>query len=252
MMPTAHRIAVHIGFHRTGTTWLQNTAFCDHPGLFPFMGTSSFGAIASSPFLREIVFTRESRFDATRARDAYRTQIESRAVSPTKVALISAERLSGNAASGGFDALRIARRLRDVLEDAKVFWILRHQADAIPSEYKALVRAGWPGSVRSTLAQEPRLRTVGFHLAYWEYDSLASAYARLFGPERIKIIDYGEFTRRPRQVLDDLANFLEIDRWNLTDGQLSKRLNVSESDPQVRLRQRLNHWRRSELNPYPP
>ncbi len=89
---------------------------------------------------------------------------------------------------------------RPTLPEAKIFWIVRHQAEAIRSEYKQIVLAGWPGDLKTTLAPAPRMKTTGIDLAYWEYDRLLSAYAQRFGRENVKVIDFGRFTRDSGEV----------------------------------------------------
>ncbi|MGH9919530.1 MAG: sulfotransferase [Nitrososphaerales archaeon] len=171
---------------------------------------------------------------------------------PHDLVMISAERLSGHAASGGYDSVRIADRLMATLPEAIVFWFLRHQSEAIRSEYKQLVRAGWTGKVSKTMDPAVRRRTTGFDVAYWEYDRLVSAYVARFGHEKVLVLDYGAFTQNSCKSLDEIAAFLGIDQWKLRGGQLTQRVNVSKSDREMRFRQVLNHYTRSEFNPYPP
>ena len=129
--------------------------------------------------------------------------------------------------------------------------VLRHQAEAIASEYKELVRAGWPGSKAHTLAPIPPIKTVGFSLAYWEYHRLLSVYGDIFGRDNVLALDYGRFAREPLAVLGALAAFLGVEPWSLTSAQLELRPNVHERDGHA-ARQRMNHFRRTELNPFPP
>ncbi len=96
------------------------------------------------------------------------------------------------------------------------------------------------------------MKTTGFDLAHWEYDRLLRAYARRFGRENVAVIDYGRFTRDPSAVLVELAGFLDLGPWSLSSDQLTTRMNEGESDRETRMRQRLNHFTKSELNPYPP
>ncbi|HUY22816.1 MAG TPA: sulfotransferase [Acidimicrobiales bacterium] len=246
------RIAVHIGYHKTATTWFQQIALGSHPAITPLLGGSEFGVVASDAFVRQLVFARDSEFDAGDARRLFTERAGAAATDPGRTVVVSAERLSGHAASGGYDSIRIADRVHATLPEAKVFWMLRHQAEAIRSEYKQIVVAGWPGAVAATLAPEPRMKTTGIDLAYWEYDRLLSAYARRFGRDNVKVVDYGEFTRDPGAVLARLAAFLEVAPWDLSAEEMATRVNEGESDRETRTRQRLNHVTRTELNPYPP
>jgi hypothetical protein len=246
------RIAVHIGYHKTATTWFQQIPFRNHPRIAPLLGGSEFGVVASDDFLRQIIFQRDSDFNAADARSLLAERATSLITSSRDTLVISAERMSGHAASGGYDAVRIADRLHATVPEARIFWVLRHQADAIRSEYKQIVLAGWPGNLKDTLAPSPKMKTVGVDLAYWEYDRLLSAYASRFGRDHIMVIDYGQFTRDRGVALDDLAQFLDIGPWSLSEDQLTTRLNEGESDRETRIRQLFNHFTETELNPFPP
>jgi Sulfotransferase family len=246
------RVAVHIGYHKTATTWFQQIPFRNHPRIAPLLGGSEFGVVASDDFLRQIIFQRDSDFNAANARALLGERADSLVTDSRDTLVISAERLSGHAASGGYDAVRIADRLHATVPGARIFWVLRHQVEAIRSEYKQIVLAGWPGSLRDTLAPAPKMKTVGVDLAYWEYERLLSAYVDRFGRERVMVIDFGQFTRDRGHVLNDLARFLDIDPWSLSGDQLTTRMNEGESDRHTRLRQLFNHFTATELNPFPP
>jgi hypothetical protein len=246
------RVAVHVGYHKTATTWFQQIPFRNHPRIAPLLGGSEFGVVASDDFLRQIIFQRDSDFNAANARSLLGERAGSLVTASRDTLVISAERMSGHAASGGYDAVRIADRLHATVPEARIFWVLRHQAEAIRSEYKQIVLAGWPGSLRDTLAPTPKMKTVGVDLAYWEYERLLSAYVDRFGRDRVMIIDFGQFTRDRGLVLNDLARFLDIDPWSLSEDQLTTRMNEGESDRGTRLRQLFNHFTATELNPFPP
>lgn len=236
--------AVHIGYHKTASTWFQQVAFRHHSQLAPMLD--------EDPFVKQVIGASDSDFDSVSASALFHEQARSLTTDCQRLLIVSAERLSGHAASGGFDSFRIASRLHATLPGAKIFWLVRDQAEAIRSEYKQIVSKGWPGNLQRTLDPLPSVKTVGVDLAYWEYDRLLSRYAELFGRKNIMVIDYGRFTRGQGTVLGELARFLNIDPWSLGQSQLTQRLNASKSDRGIGVRQYLNHFRRTELNPFPP
>jgi Sulfotransferase family len=245
-------VAVHIGYHKTATKWFQRVAFHRHEQIVPFLRDSSHWVVVTDPFVKQIVFSADREFDAAKARAMLAERAAQLMTRADQVLVVSTEHFSGNAASGGFDARRIAERLFATVPGARVFWLLRHQAEAIKSGYKQLVRAGWPGNVPATLTPYQRLRTVGFDLVYWEYERLLGTYAALFGRDNVLAIDYGTFVRERTETMKELATFLGISPWELSATELEQRVNPSRSDREVRVRQLLNHFTRSELNPYPP
>jgi Sulfotransferase family len=236
------RIAFHIGWHKTATTWFQRVGLQCHPNIV--------ACFKDEPFVRHII--RDSDFDFDP--DSVRTLLieRSTALQSDQLLVASAERLSGHAASGGYDTVRIANRIHAVAPEAKVFVLIRHQSEAIRSEYKQIVSLGWTGSVEQTLRTAPHVKTVGVDPAYWEYDRLLATYAKLFGSDNVLALDYGRFSQDQSSVLDELATFLGIARWELDQSMLNERVNRSQTDGQAAIRRRLNIFRESELNPNPP
>ena len=245
----APRVAFHIGYHKTATTWFQRVALPRHPDIHIFL-TQGF---ARDPFLRDIVFTPDRSFDAGHAKECFDRQIAELGVPDDGVVVVSEERLSGHAATGGFDAFRIAERLAQVVPDAKVFCGVREQLSMIESEYLQLLQEGSLARLNWLLDFEPLAASLpGFDLGHYEYDALADHYAELFGPGHVRLFEFSAMTGNPRGYLDEVSGFLEIDRWPaLTDEELSRRVNRAVPRRLLGLRRFLNHFERRPLNPHP-
>ena len=109
------RPLLHIGYHKTGSTFLQRRVFPE-PG---------FSLVARAKALRPTFVEGDPfGFDARVAREAFRLGIE-RAQQEGLVPVLSAERLSGNPHSGGYDSKQIAERLAATFPEARVLAILR-------------------------------------------------------------------------------------------------------------------------------
>lgn len=242
------RIAVHIGYHKTATTWLQREIFPRHPRLRPLVTGSPHG----NPFLAEIIGRADRDFDADRAREILVEQCAALAPSPEDVVVISAERLSGHAATGGYDAVRIADRLHAVVPDAKVFFAVREQVEMIESEYRQLVLEGSPAKLSVLLHRTPTWFDVGFDLGHYEYDRLADAYAVRFGSTQVQVFAFELISRDQAGFLGQLARFLEVADWPaLPADVLTGRVNRGISPRLLGLRRAMNHFERSPLNPAP-
>src|SRR5438046_10505277 len=94
---------IHIGYHKTGSTWLQQPIFRD--GRFGFE-THDTPLPVDEAFIAQNPFT----FDASRARSAFTAPVEA-AAERGLVYLVSHERLSGDVGTGGVDSKMIADRL---------------------------------------------------------------------------------------------------------------------------------------------
>jgi hypothetical protein len=241
-----HPVVVHIGFHKTATTWLQHEVFPHHTHLRPYVQGSPW----DDPYLRCIVADSDRRYDPARARAEYEAGLARLGpLAPDDVVIISAERLSGHAASGGYDTVRIARRLHETLPEARVLMVVRSQIDMIESEYRQLVGEGHRGPL-SAMWTSAAWKRVQFDLEHYEYDALVREYHRLYGPDHVAVFTYELLAQDRERFLERLADFCGVDPFKLH--HVSTR-DVHRGLPNrgIGLLRLLNHFRRSELNPYP-
>jgi len=255
-------VVIHIGYHKTASTWLQRVVFPSQPRLVRVVQESP---ARLNPFLAAIVGPHDADFDPSAARDALdRVAVERlRSEQPgpdglepaSRVLLVSAERLSGHAASGGYDTHRIADRLAAALEgrDVKVCWLVREQVSMIESQYRQLVAHGFCGPIEALWAEEPGWRTVGPRAAYYEYDRLADHYAARFGRERVAVWPYERLAADRDGFLTGLAAFCGVGGFGRLSDEAARRV-VNPSLPArgLWLHRALNRLRRTELNPYAP
>ena len=166
---------VHIGFHKTGTTWLQQ-------GLF-----------SSKAFNR--------RFTSTQIRDAlvgptsYQFDPETaRALLPCDSAsgccVISDERLSGSPHAGGYDSSMVAERIAATFPDAKVLIVFREQRAMIHSVYQQYVRDGGAAPLAKYLRPRGTYEIPQFRFEHFEFHHVISHYRRLLGDDQVLALPY--------------------------------------------------------------
>jgi hypothetical protein len=241
------RLGVHIGFHKTATSWLQEVVFPNHPHLHPYVA----GRVWDDPFLRCIVAESDREFEPARAREAYLGGLSRLGpLGADEVVVVSAERLSGHAASGGYDTIRIARRLHDAVPEARVLIVVRSQIDMIESEYRQLVGEGYRGRLSSLWATDAWKR-VQFDLGHYEYDSLVREYQRLFGTEKVAVFTYEGFLADRTRFLDRLAAFWCVEPAAVATDLAERDVHPGLPNRGIAALRLLNHFRRTELNPFP-
>jgi hypothetical protein len=220
-----------------------------HPGIRPLFTEQP----TTDPLLRELVLTPRHSFDVDRARAALHARLDALDVPEGGIALGSQERLSGHAATGGFDTFDIAERLALVAPDARVFAVVREQVAMIESEYLQLLQEGSLRGLDQLLRSSPTLSSMPvFDLRQYEYDRLADHYVTLFGPASYRVFDFDVLRADPRAYLDDLATYLGLGPWPaLDDAQLRKRHNPTVPKRLLGLRRFLNQFERRPLNPDP-
>jgi hypothetical protein len=239
-------VLLHLGLHRTGSTWLQQRVFDGRDGrptpIVPDRAESA----------RRIVLAREEDFDA----DAVRRWLADRLDAVRNaggVPVLSNERFSGNPHSGWFDAQRTFDRLAAVLPEAKVLLVLREQRDLVRSLWLQYVRIGGPASLRDYLRapEHGDHRAPCFDPSFLRFDRLVESLDRRFGRDRILAIPYDRLRRDPRDFLDRIGAFLGTP-IPIPD-RPDERVYASPGFVAASLQRRVNFWCvRSTLHRAPP
>lgn len=186
---------LHIGYHKTGSTWLQERLFA--PAEFGF----------HTPWTREQIRERlihgdPYRFDPRCARAGFEAGL-AEAARRSRVAVISDELLSGNPREGLSRGRLTAQRLEETFPGARILVCIREQRSMLVSWYKHHVRAGSAISARRFVRPKRGGFEGAFPLAYFEYDALIAHYQARFGRDRVLVLPYewlrrdsGDFARR--------------------------------------------------------
>ncbi len=190
-------VLLHIGYHKTGSTYLQDCFFQ------PVNGFSTDIGVTRTGIVRDFVFPDNFLFDSERMRGRYMPFIESAELRGLRFVL-SHERLSGYPPSGGYDRLLIAHRLQATFPGARVLIIIREQISLIRSLYSQYITDGGDLTLAGFLdTPEPQLgRMPGFRLEVYEFDRLIAYYQQLFGADRVLVLPF-------EGMLHDLPTFLQ-------------------------------------------
>jgi hypothetical protein len=201
--PERAPLLIHIGFHKTGSTWLQKQLFAN--------GENGFTTETGRPrhhIVYDFVKADAFQFRPNEIRASYAHHI-ARAQGTGKTLALSHERLSGYPSSGGHDRKLIADRLSATFPDARVLIVLREQRSLIGSMYSQHITDGGTGSIRTFLASpEPQLeRRPKFRLATYEFDGLISYYRQLFGRRHVLVLPYEMLGKDPGKFVNAIQSF---------------------------------------------
>ena len=133
----------------------------------------------------------------------------------------------------------VPERLFSHCPDAKLIAILRDPIARIRSHYRMRVRAyGETRTLQSiidTLIADSQLlhaRSVptpnNAYLCWGEYGRILHNYSKFFSNERMLIIYYDNFLSQPVDIMNNIFDFLEIDRIELSNSK--KKYNVNNSN----------------------
>ena len=216
---------VHIGYHKTASTWLQRHLF----------SRTEIG-------LRRIKIDRlfhnlhPLHFSAEEYRRHYQPRLD--ALKEGELPVLSLERLSGHPHSGGIDSKDIADRLKAVFPAARIFMVIREQQGAILSSWYQFVKKGGTGSLKNYLRPRGDGHVPLFHRDHFRYDGLIAYYQTLFGVENVKVMPFEYFRDQPLDFLAELADFGGFELPS--DLPLGRRSNRAAPPIKVLLRSRFN------------
>jgi hypothetical protein len=231
---------LHVGYHKTGTTWLQGRFFVPEYGYGKILDHDEVSAL--------IVDAHETARDAERlaavaaARDA--------ALEPGFVPVISSEILCGNPFHGGAGAAENARLLADAFPGARILITIREQMRTLASVYMQYLSRGGALPPECFFAEENAPGYPRFRAEHFRYDWLTGLYRDLFGARNVLVLTQEEMTRDLGGFLAKLSAFAEAPRQ---DGfpVRATRWGASYPESAAPLLRRINHFRAGPASPEP-
>lgn len=194
---------IHIGFHKTGTTWLQRRFFNDQ-GRFTLVWPRT---IIDTAFVGGDPFT----FDPKIAGLHFQPFLDAAEENGT-LTVISHERLCGQPLLSGYDSAQIADRLQATFPRAKVLIVIREQRSMMTSVYKQHIRTSGTERVaklwRSYTAREHRRPRPT--LDFFEYHNIIRYYQDHFGRDRVLVLPFELFQRDALQFANEVSSFVGV------------------------------------------
>ena len=241
------RPLIHIGYQKTGTTWLQRF-------LFPEKAGAGFASVPKRVVRRQFIIAHPLDFDADVARRELAAAIDD-AGSNGALPVVTTERLSGSPHSGRHDVKDIAERLAASVPDARILAVVREQRAMIASCYRQYVSVG--GSLGPERYLTPTegggTRMPAFEVETFAYDRLLSLYRELF-EGRLLVLPFEMMLSEPREFAGRIAAFAEAPVGTETlDGlPYGRARNVGPTNSQLAVRRLLNKLGADDrVNPAP-
>ena len=226
---------LHVGYHKTGTSWLQESVF--NQAAFGFVSPWSPNQIVArfvtvNPFL----------FDPARTLDLFKAGLMD-AGAKNLVPVVSNEDLSGYPATGKYYGREVADRLAATFTHAKVLIGIREQKSMLMSMFRQYIRQGGNLPLEDFIGA--RHVTEGFsplcRLDHFEYDAFVRYYQDLFGPESVLVMPLELLKQDTGAYLSRVRSFLGI---NNQGEPSTEKVNVGSGGMTLALQRRLNRWTR--------
>ncbi|WP_353777694.1 sulfotransferase domain-containing protein [Winogradskyella sp. 3972H.M.0a.05] len=225
-------VLIHIGLHKTGTTWLQNEVFASDSDIFePLSPPGKFRK--HSTLAKDFVFDNDlnllNSFDDNEAqiKRELKAILDSKA-NNNKIWVMSHERLSGYPSSSAFDASIIARRIHKIFPNGKILIMIREQQSWLLSNYFQYLKEGGTLSLKKYLHTSYDGRIPGFSLNYLKYHHIIEGYQNRFGKDNVLVLPYELLIRDKDLFTKSLGEFVNAD-IKLPKEKFDKQYNLKDN-----------------------
>jgi len=204
-------VLIHIGYHKTASTWLQNTLFTsDNPVFEPLSDKDKGQSTLAEHFFSDEEGYYLSPFDDNEAtiQAALNRILDERPALGTKYPVVSHERLTGNPHSGGFDGKKIAEMLKKIFPDGKVMVVIREQKSFILSDYFQYLHIGGTFGLKKYISPKYDGKLPFFSPHHVNYCNLVKAYHDLFGKDNVLVLPYELFRDDPSSFVSRIGEFI--------------------------------------------
>lgn len=227
---------VHVGYIKTGTTFLQANVWT-----IPKNGMALAGGLDSRAILTDaLIVCDDYVFEPGETRSRL-SQFEDPLRLEDQIPVWSEETLLGNPPTRDYEATAKAARLHRVFPDAKILITIRRQQDMILSMYGEYLLGGGTLAFDSFIGDgnEPLSYTPILRPEFLLYDRAISYYQGLFGAENVLVLPMEMLTADKEAYFDRLAQFC-----GLTEPleHRSERAHVGQRKGTLGLRRRLNRF----------
>ena len=194
---------LHIGFHKTATSWLQRNLFSNEE-----MG---FHLIDRKMVLQDFVFIHpfDYIYDNSALVRKYALLCDD-ICRQGLVPVVSQERLSGSTHCGGYDCREISERVKHCFPEAKVLITIREQKDLIYSTYSQYIKRTGAYSLREYLEPKERIKYPEFNLDHFKFDRIIHHYHSLFSKKNVIVLPFEFFLENPLSFINRLYSFFKI------------------------------------------
>lgn len=234
-------VLVHVGYHKTATTFLQKR-------VFPKLDVNYITVDNDEQHLDKLLYRDLFQFQAESWRDYFSERFDDR-----RLNLISEEKFSGHPFIGYLNNSVILHKLQSIFPQAQILIVLRRQTDLLVSMYKEYVKeGGWlrPDAYFS-FNQEGSGTNYNIHqntlnLEVYKFSPFVGAYRQAFGSDNVHVLFYEELfnTAALEDVFERFGITMKVD-----DFTSKTRVNKGFNQRQLWIATKFNRYLRSQQNP---
>lgn len=195
-------VTIHLGMHKTGTTYLQQNFFES------YKNESGYFALRkhAHEFLRYTLFCGESRWNLDRARELLDMSLSNSGFNRDRMTIVE-EMLCGDPYMNAFNRRLVFQRLNMIFPKAKYILVLREQESMVQTLYLQYIKLGGSCSWNEFLTNQgpPLMFSWGEYLNYTSY---VEEIHEAVGSERFLCTLYERMLDDPTTFLIRMSDFI--------------------------------------------
>jgi hypothetical protein len=236
-------IFFHIGYHRTGTTFLQKDVFKSFTDKAIFSLPFNDNAFISRYFIKDLLT--KDLIDMSEV-EYKKSLYELSTKKKGKPIVASLEALSGTMWA---DNYFVPERIHNLLPKSKIIIVIRSQFTIIPSFYQYLYLKNLTKFGGKLLTFKDFYKKI-INNNKLNYFKLILKYQTVFGPRNIKVLFYEDLKRNEEHFLNQLFNFIGVEKVGIKyhNEHINQRYSLMEAVGVVKINSILNsrHLKRFE------
>jgi len=239
----------HVGYMKTGSTFLQNVIFAKANSLF--FPRHSY-AEDTHYLINEILTVSELEYSYDHARRSFH-DLQNKSPKTSETLVMSEELLTGDLIYPyTVSTKEYCDRLKKLDSNAKIIIFIRNQPSMLLTLYKEYLQQGGTNRISGFLKQEGFNRLLTQRLNYYY---LINYYEDVFGCNNVFLACYEQLRDEATRTILDMLNFASdqthesLSQHGLEESDLERRINVGTSQRFLGLARILNRYRKSRLNP---
>lgn len=229
-------LLIHVGYPKTGTTWLQSVLFTPGFGYHQILDQRAAYKL----------FVASHPFDADADDQAAEFQRRLAETDPGLVPVLSSENLMGDFFRGAVAAPAHLRRLHALHPDGRVLIFIRNQLSLLPSVYMQYLRQGGAEAASRLFSDDFEMNATGFDLRQIEYDRYVELSRAVFGPGRVRVFTQEGLARDPVGTARAIAEFAGAPT-EVGSAERRGPVNVGAAEFAAPALRRINHLRSGAL-----
>lgn len=198
--PGAKPLLVHIGYHKTATSFLQGRVFSDRRLFSQPWGAQSVEAVEA------FILEHPEKFNPVDIRQDFFQKAKGQ---EARASVISHEALSGQPIGGRYYADRVVDRIHRTFPEARIIIGVREQKSLLVSLYYQYIRMGGFESIENFI--HPLVDRKGFRpkvrFDHFEYDLMLSLYRRFWSKNDILILPIEVLQESQERYVQKILNF---------------------------------------------